>query len=42
VNLIGSTRTAEGLEVHAWLDERDYPKGLKVSDAELEEVCIRR
>ena len=42
VNLIGSTRTTEGLEVHAWLDERDYPKGLKVSDAELEEVCIRR
>ena len=42
VNLIGSTRTTEGLEVHAWLDERDYPKGLKVSDAELEKVCIRR
>lgn len=42
VNLIGSTRTTEGLEVHAWLDERDYPKGLKVSDAELEEMCIRR
>ena len=42
VNLIGSTRTTEGLEVHAWLDERDYPKGTKVSDAELDEVCIRR
>jgi len=42
VNLIGSTRTTEGLEVHAWLDERDYPKGQKVSDAELDEVCIRR
>ena len=41
VNLIGSTRTTEGLEVHAWLDERDYPKGQKVSDAELEEVYIR-
>ena len=27
VNLIGSTRTTEGLEVHAWLDEREYPKG---------------
>ncbi len=22
VNLIGSTRTREGLEVHAWLDEK--------------------
>ena len=42
VNLIGSTRTSEGLEVHAWLDERDYPKGLKVSDEELQEVRIRR
>ena len=29
VNLIGSTRTTEGLEVHAWLDEREYPKGQK-------------
>ncbi len=42
LNLIGSTQTTEGLEVHAWLDERDYPKGRKVSDAELDEVCIRR
>jgi transposase len=42
VNLIGSTRTTEGLEVHAWLDERDYPKGLKISNEELNEVCIRR
>lgn len=42
VNLIGSTRTSEGLEVHAWLDERDYPKGCKVSDKELQEVHIRR
>ncbi len=42
VNLIGSTRTTEGLEVHAWLDERDYPKGQKISDAKLAEVCIRR
>lgn len=42
VNLIGSTRTTEGLEVHAWLDERAYPKGTKVSDAELDEVRIHR
>ena len=42
VNLIGSTRTSEGLEVHAWLDERDYPKGRRVSDAELQEVHIHR
>jgi transposase len=42
VNLIGSTRTAEGLEVHAWLDEREYPKGQKVSDAQFGELHIRR
>jgi transposase len=42
VNLIGSTRTTEGLEVHAWLDERQYPKGQTVSDAEFAELHIRR
>jgi transposase len=42
LNLIGSTRTAEGLEVHAWLDERHYPKGIEVTDEQLDEVCIRR
>jgi transposase len=42
VNLIGSTRTAKGLEVHAWLDEREYPKGRKVSHAEFAGLHIRR
>jgi transposase len=42
VNLIGSTRTTQGLEVHAWLDEGDYPKGRKVADAEFAELHIRR
>jgi len=42
VSLIGGTRTTQGLEVHAWLDEREYPKGRKVTDAELAEVRIRR
>ncbi len=42
VNLIGSTRTTQGLEVHAWLDEREYPKGQKVSDAEFAALHIRR
>jgi hypothetical protein len=35
VNLIGATTTRNGLEVYARLDERDYPKGIAVSDAEL-------
>jgi len=42
VNLIGSTRTREGLEVHAWLDEKKYEKGRTVSDAELNELHLKR
>ena len=42
VNLIGSTRTREGLEVHAWLDEKRYEKGRKVSDGELNELHLKR
>jgi len=34
VQLIGSTRTREGLEVHAWLDENEYQKGRKVTTSE--------
>jgi transposase len=42
VNLIGSTRTEEGLEVHAWIDETQYQKAKTVSDDQLSEVRIRR
>jgi hypothetical protein len=42
VNLIGSTTTDEGLEVHAWLDEKQYLKGRKITAEELGEVSIRR
>jgi transposase len=42
VNLIGSTRTKQGLEVHAWLDEAQYQKSKKISDVQLSEVCLRR
>ncbi len=42
INLIGSTRTTQGLEVHAWLDEHEYPKGRKVTDPEFAELRIRR
>lgn len=42
VNLIGQTKTSSGLEVHAWLDQKEYTKGRKVSDAELCEVIIKR
>ena len=41
VQPIGSTRTREGLEVHAWLDEKAYQKGRKVADSELGELYIK-
>ena len=42
VNLVSSTRTTEGLEVHCWLDEKTYPKGRKVSDKEFATLRLRR
>jgi len=42
VNLVGSTRTNEGLEVHCWVDEGEYKKGRKITDRELETVRIKR
>jgi hypothetical protein len=42
VKLVGSTRTNEGLEVHCWLDEREYKSGRKVSADEMETIRIKR
>lgn len=42
VQLIGSTTTAKGLKVQARLDTSTYPKGVKVSDQEIESIPIRR
>ncbi len=42
VELIGRTRTSEGLEVHGWLDESTYQKGIKVTDDQLAECVIKR
>src|SRR5690606_10948773 len=42
VNLIGSTQTKEGLDVHCRLDEKDYPKGRKISDAQMENIKLKR
>jgi transposase len=41
IQLIGSTRTREGLDVHAWLDEKDYQKGRKVAIREFAELQIK-
>jgi hypothetical protein len=41
VNLVSSTRTNEGLEVHCWLDEKAYPKGRKVGEKEFASLRLR-
>ena len=42
VSLVNATTTNEGLEVHAWLDGREYEKARKISDQQLNEVRIKR
>lgn len=42
VNLIANTRTEKGLTIKATLDTSDYPTGIKISDEEIEELCLTR
>ncbi|MCK4658167.1 MAG: ISAzo13 family transposase [Phycisphaerae bacterium] len=42
VNLIGSTKTEEGLKIRCELDTNNYPKGIKVSDAQMEKVKLKK
>ena len=42
VSLIGATTTAQGLRIQAALDPGPYPTGVKVSDAEMEALRIKR
>ena len=42
VDLIAATTTNTGLKVYARLDERDYPKKIKVTDQQLANVNITR
>ena len=42
VNLIGSTHTDKGLTIQAELDTDTYPKGIKVTDNELDKVNLKR
>ena len=42
VNLVGSTRSEEGLEVHCWLDSKTYRTGRKVTDEEMSTVRLKR
>ena len=41
VELIGHTRTAEGLKIRAALDTNHYPKGIEVSDEQLAQVKLQ-
>jgi hypothetical protein len=42
VNLIGSTRTRTGLRIQAELDTNTYPKGIKVTDREMESIRLSK
>lgn len=42
VSLISNTKTKTGLEIKARLDEKEYQKGIKVSDEELKNINITR
>ena len=42
VNLVSSTRTTEGLEVHCWLDASAYHTGRKVTNKEMQSIRIKR
>ena len=42
MNLIGHVRTRKGLRIRAELDPNSYPEGIRVSDAELARVRLRR
>src|SRR5260370_10665894 len=42
VNLIAATTTQTGLKVTASLDTNQYPKGIKVTDAQIAEIQLHR
>jgi len=41
VRLIGATTTTAGLAVHCCLDDNNYPKAIKISDAEMAQINIK-
>lgn len=42
VSLIGSTTTDAGLRVRSEIDKRSYPKGVTVSDQQMEQIRLKR
>jgi hypothetical protein len=42
VNLIASTTTETGLQIHSELDPRSYPAGIKVTDRKVAQIALHR
>lgn len=42
VNLIGNTRTQEGLKVRCVLDPKDYPPKIEISEEQMDSIKIKR
>jgi hypothetical protein len=42
ISLISATKTKGGLKAQCMLDENEYPTGIKVSDAEMQQINLRR
>ena len=42
VSLIASTTTRKGLKVHAEIDDRQYPQGIKVADQQMAQINLLR
>jgi len=42
VDLIAATTTRAGLSVHAELDQRAYPKGVKITDKQMAALPLNR
>jgi hypothetical protein len=42
VSLIAGTTTRKGLKVHAEIDDRRYPAGIKVPDVQMAQIDLRR
>jgi len=40
VNLIGGTRTKTGLKVKARLDQREYEKGVSITDEQMKTIHL--
>ena len=42
VNLIGATKTKKGLTIQTSVDTNEYVKGIKIKDAEIESLALKR